>query len=312
MTVDVVVPIYGNWKDTRTCLLALREQDYPHTVFVVDDASPDDTADRVRAEFPEVTLVVHETNRGFATACNSGIAAGTGDIVILVNNDVEAEPGMLAALTAAFDDPALGSATPLLFRPDGSVDGFGICADVTVAGFVRGAGMSEAALGAASLPALLGPYGAVAAYRRTALDQVGLLDEGIFMYGEELDLALRLSLGGWGCVAVTASRGVHLGGATAGRGSARQRQRAGFGRGYLLRAYGILRTRHALRAILTEVIVSGGDLVLNRDFAAIRGRREGWRAGAAATPRAAAVPDLDPSIGFVDSLRMRVADRNPA
>lgn len=312
-SIDVVVPVYGNWHLTEICLERLAAQTIPHRVIVVDDAGPDDTVARLRAGYPHVTVIALEKNLGFAGACNRGIAVGSGSIVVLVNNDVEAEPDLLELLTAPLiEDARVGSACPLLLKPDGRVDAFGICADPTVAGFVRYNGaVPEQIHDAGAAPRLLGPYGAVAAYRRSALDAVGTLDEGIQMYGEELDLALRLSAGGWSTVAVPEARGVHLGGATSGRGSAQQRRRAGFGRGYLLRAYGVMRTKHAARALLTEVIVCAGDLVLSRDFASTTGRLAGWKAGRAAAtrPRPLAIPGIDGSIGFVRSLRLRVGDR---
>jgi N-acetylglucosaminyl-diphospho-decaprenol L-rhamnosyltransferase len=305
-SVDVVVPVYGNWPITKRCLDHLDKQTVAHRVVVVDDAGPDDTVDRLRAGYPDIDLIALPTNSGFAAACNHGIRSGTADIVILVNNDVEAEPRMIELLVDALvADPSLGSAAPLLFRPDGSIDALGLCADVTMAGFVRLAGAPADKVDVAA-PKLLGPYGAVAAYRRSALEDVGLLDEGIFMYGEELDLALRLNAAGWGTIAVPAARGIHLGGATSGRGSATQRRRAGFGRGYLLRAYGVMAGPHALRALVTESIVCAGELVLSRDTAAIAGRIAGWRAGSAAEKRPRRISGVDRSIGFVESMRMRV------
>jgi GT2 family glycosyltransferase len=309
-TVDVIVPVYGKWELTRSCLEHLRRQTVPHTVIVVDDAGPDDTVARLREDYPEVTLVALDRNRGFAGACNAGIRAGSADVVILVNNDVDAEPELVARLAGAFDDDRVGSACPLLLKPDGRVDAYGICADPTMAGFVRfnGATVAEA-LSAHPSTRLLGPYGAVAAYRRSALDEVGLLDEGIVMYGEELDLALRLSAAGWRSVLVPEARGTHLGGATSGRGSAAQRRKAGFGRGYLLRAYGVLRGRYGIRAVVTETIVCAGDLLLSRDLASTAGRLAGWRAGRGSFRRSARVPGIDRRIGFLDSLRLRVGDR---
>ncbi|WP_426519823.1 glycosyltransferase family 2 protein [Diaminobutyricibacter sp. McL0618] len=309
-TVDVIVPVYGNWELTRSCLEHLRRQSAAHNVIVVDDAGPDDTVSRLRDGYPEVTVVALERNLGFAGACNAGIRAGSGEIVILVNNDVDAAPDLVERLAAALGDPSVGSACPLLLKPDGRVDAYGICADPTMAGFVRfnGATVAEA-LAKRPSTRLLGPYGAVAAYRRAALDDVGLLDEGIVMYGEELDLALRLSAGGWRSVLVPEARGVHLGGATSGRGSASQRRKAGFGRGYLLRAYGVLGSRYGIRAVVTEAIVCVGDLVLSRDIASTTGRLAGWRAGRSTFVRPGRVPGVDRGIGFTESLRLRIGDR---
>lgn len=309
--VDVVVPTHGGWPVTASCLAHLAAQTLPHRVVVVDDAGPDDTAERVRTEHPDVELVALARNRGFAGACNAGIATGTAEVVVLVNNDVDADPALLERLVAPFAaDPQLGSAAPLLLRPDGRVDALGLCADPTMAGFLRHAGAAPASV-TRPAPELLGPYGAVAAYRRTALEQVGGLDEGIAMYGEELDLALRLAAAGWTTTAVPDARGVHLGGASVGRGSATQRERAGFGRGYLLRAWRVLRGRHAARALLTEAVVCAGDLALSRDLAATRGRLAGWRAAAGVVRPRGPVPRVDASVGLVASLRLRVADRAP-
>ncbi|WP_166789055.1 glycosyltransferase family 2 protein [Cryobacterium sp. TMT1-21] len=308
LSIDVVVPVYGNWAVTKDCLDHLALQTVEHRLIVVDDAGPDDTVQRLHDEYPHVTVIALNRNSGFAAACNAGIRRGTADLVVLVNNDVNADPAMLERLSEPFrDDARLGSAAPLLFQPNGTIDAVGLCADPTMAGFVRYHGATVDELDS-DAPALLGPYGAVAAYRRAALDEVGILDEDIFMYGEELDLALRLSAAGWGTIAVLDSRGTHLGGATSGRGSSRQRERAGFGRGYLLRAYGVVTGRHGIRAVITEVIVCAGDLVLSHDLASTRGRLSGWRAGRFAAKRSAPVPGIDTSIGFLRSLRLRVGD----
>lgn len=305
--VDVVVPVYGHWSLTEQCLQSLADQSIDHRVIVVDDKSPDDTLARL-AEWPRVHVIALERNSGFAAACNAGLAAVTAPVVVLVNNDVVADPGMLKALAAGFADDAVGSVAPLLTRPDGTVDAFGITADVTMAGFLR-LHADDPADATGDLPRLLGPYGAVAAYRTAAIREVGGLDENIFMYGEELDLALRLSAAGWRPEGATDARGMHFGGATAGRGSAQQRERAGYGRGYLLRAYGVLRSRHALRALLTELIVCLGDAVIAHDLASTRGRLRGWRAGKHAYKRSRDIPDLNHSIGFIRSLRLRVGAR---
>jgi GT2 family glycosyltransferase len=305
--VDLVIPVHGGWEFVRSCIRAALAQSVPAHVIVVDDLSPDDTADQISAEFPDVTLLRNEVNLGFARTCNVGMAAGDGRLVMLVNSDVVLQPDAVAAALGALpDDPAshVGSAATLLLAPDGTVDSYGIVADVTGAGFVRfhGAELSKAD---AEHPPVLGPYGAVAVYRRAALDEVGLFDTNIFMYGEELDLAFRLRAAGWSCVAMPEPSGVHLGGASAGRESARQRRLSGFARGYLLRKYGVLRSRWGLRALLVEAIVTGARLVLRRDAVSLVGRWEGWRSGALAQRVTLPLDAVDSSIDLRLSLRMR-------
>jgi GT2 family glycosyltransferase len=307
-SVAVVIPAYGGWQHTERCLVHLARQTLPHEAIVVDNASPDDTATRIAVAFPHVRLIAMGANVGFARAVNRGVAESAGEIVVALNNDVLLEPDCLAQLVGAFDDPRVGSAAPLLLGTDGTrIDAFGITVDPTLAGFVRLHGEPlELIERSGEAPQLIGAYGAAAAYRRRAFETVGRLDERIFMYGEELDLALRLRSAGWRCAGVPAARGIHLGGATAARGSAWQRSRNGFARGYLLRRYGVLRTHRALRALATEAVVIAGDLAISRDVASLRGRLSGWRA-ARGLPRHP-LPQT-PSISFGESLRMRIASR---
>ncbi len=306
--VDLVIPVYGGWDFVRECLRAATRQSVPARVIVVDDHSPDDTADRVAAEFPGVTMLRNERNLGFARACNVGLSAGTGRLVMLVNSDVvleaDAVERVLAAMPDARDARRVGSGATLLLAPDGTVDSYGIVADVTGAGFVRFHGAALAVADPVD-PPVLGPYGAVAVYVRSALDEVGLFYTNIFMYGEELDLAFRLRAAGWGCIAIEGPLGTHLGGASAGRESARQRRLSGFARGYLLRKYGILRSRRALRALAVEIVVSGARLVLRRDVLSLRGRWEGWRRGADAPYAVLPLDAVDRTIGLRESMRMR-------
>ncbi len=306
--IDVVVPVHGGWAYVSQCLQSLRSQGDGVRVIVVDDKSPDDTADRVAASFPEVTLIRNENNRGFAASCNVGIRAGWAPIVVLLNSDVEAEPEFAASIRGAFADcpDDVGSVSPILLRPDGLVDSFGIVADPSAAGYVRYHGASLDIVDA-SAPAVLGPYGAAAAYRRSALDEVGLLDENIFMYGEELELALRLRAAGWGAIGLARVVGTHLGGASAGKGSRRQRYLSGFGRGYILHAYGILRGRAAAHALATEAVVTVLRLVRFGDVASLRGRWDGWRKARGVTRRRMPQEGIDTGIGTLKALRMRSA-----
>ncbi|MGH2859112.1 MAG: glycosyltransferase family 2 protein, partial [Solirubrobacteraceae bacterium] len=154
--------------------------------------------------------------------------------------------------------------------------------------------------------ALTGPAGAAAAFRRSAWEQAGGLDEQIPAYSEDLDLALRLRAAGWSTALALDAIAVHVGSATFGHRSADQRWRAGYARGHLLRRYRVLRGAAGPRALLTEAIVVGGDLLISRDLAAGRGRIAGWRAAADRPPRPAP-PEaaIDRRIGFVESLRLR-------
>lgn len=256
-SIDVVLPVHGAWEHTDRCLRHLAAQTVPHHVLVADNASPDDTVARIADAFPHVRVIAMGENAGFARAVNHAVKQGTGEIVVVLNNDVDLAPDCLERLASAFDDSRIGSAAPLLLTVDRMhIDAFGIAADPTLAGFVRLHGQPLDAIARTdSLLPLIGPYGAAAAYRRSAFREAGGLDERIFMYGEELDLALRLASAGWRCAGVASARGIHIGGATSGKNSPWQRERGGFARGYTLRRYGVLRTRFALRALARKSVV---------------------------------------------------------
>lgn len=324
-SIDVVVPVCNHYELTSDCLAHLERQTVPHRTIVVDDGSCDGTLERLRSDWPGVTVVALKANHGYTRAVNRGVAAGDGEYVVLLNNDVQLRPDCLEQLVAPLQrDPRVGSVAALMLAPgERTIDSFGVTADATLAGFARMQGRIAAevdmALGEnaatatserlrAPEPVLTGAEGTAGAYRRSAWEQVGGLDETIVAYMEILDLALRLRSAGWLAVAAAEARGVHLGSRTYGKRSARQRRMAGFSRGYLLRRYGVLRGRTWVRALLIEAVVVAGDLALCHDTQALRGRIEGWRAGRGMLrytwpPREA----IDSSITFLGSLKLRRA-----
>jgi N-acetylglucosaminyl-diphospho-decaprenol L-rhamnosyltransferase len=302
----VVIVAYNRYELTESCLRHLQAQTVAHRVILVDNGSSDETRAHVRGGWPHVQVEHFDENHGFPEACNRGVAAGSGEIVVLLNNDVDCHPDFIERLVAPLRDPAVGSVASLMLQPGGeSIDSIGLAADAVLAGFPRLQGL-PAGCADDPEPALTGPAGAAAAYRRVAWEQVGGLDETIFAYMEDFDLALRLRSAGWRAAAAPDAVGVHLGSATNGHRSSWQRLQGGFGRGYMLRRYGLLHGRTAPRALATEAVVVLGDLWISRDTAALRGRLAGWRAG-----RARARLPLPPSecvdsrIGFRDSLRIR-------
>ncbi len=306
-SVDVAIVAYRHWELTRSCLEHLAAQTMAHRVTLCDNGCDEGTAERAAAEFPDVAVVRLERNMPYAVACNRAVANGNAELVVMMNNDVDVRPDFIEGVVAPFAaTPALGSLGTLLLHPgEETIDSAGMVIDSTLSGFTRLRGRPRAEAGA-NRPGVTGPYGAAAAFRRTAWEQVGGLDETIPAYCEDLDLALRLRQAGWPTALALDAVGVHIGGATFGHRSADQRRRAGYGRGYVLRRYRVLRTRAAARALVTEAIVVAGDLVLSHDLAALWGRVAGWRGAASLPPRprppAAA---LDRDLGFLESLRLR-------
>ncbi|MGH3856764.1 MAG: glycosyltransferase, partial [Pseudonocardiaceae bacterium] len=118
---SIVVPVHGKWEYTRACLASIEAHrpSVPFEVLVVDDASPDRTAELVAAS-PGVRLVRTEHNVGFVAACNLGANHSRGAYLLFLNNDTEVRPGALDALVDAADsDDRIGLVGAMLVYPDG-------------------------------------------------------------------------------------------------------------------------------------------------------------------------------------------------
>ncbi len=306
MNADLVIVAFNTRDHVAACLEHLRAATRAgDRVIVVDNASADGTAAMVRERFPEATLVEPGDNLGFGRAVNAGAAAGGNEAIVLVNSDLFVESGFVAAIVAPFEDGAVGMVAGLSLMPGGErVDGFGIELDAGLSAYNR-----LRLRPPDERPGVLaGPSGGAAAYRRTAFETAGGFDEALFAYGEDVDLLLRLRNDGWLAAEAPEARGIHLGGASFGVGSPLQRRLAGFARGFLLRRYGVLRTRAAGRALLIEALVVGWGLARFRTLVPLTARVAGWRA--AGGDRRALPPEaIDPAIGVREAVRRLVGNR---
>jgi GT2 family glycosyltransferase len=308
-SVDVVITTHEGWEFTQRCLEHLGDQTVKHTIIVSDGASTDGTPENIHTHFPNVTLITHANDPGYAAATNHGVAAGGGGVILLLNNDAFCRPDFLEHLVASFDDERVGAVAPLTLRSDErTIDSVGLTLDVTLAPFIRlnGRPIEEAMF---RRPTLVSPGGGADAYRRSAWVEAGGFDERLSFYGADLDLGLRIRSLGWKTVALPEAVAVHLRSATSGHRSRRARESGGWARGFLLRRWSILRSRALVRALVTEALVAVADMALSRDTVALRSRISGWRC-AGALPRRSVPPGaVDPDIGFVESLRLRWAVR---
>jgi GT2 family glycosyltransferase len=307
-SIDVIIVTTKAREMVLSCLEHFQRQTVPHRVYLADNAgNADGTSSAVREWFPDVALLTLERNIGFGKAMNRLAAMGTGEVIVLANDDMDVEPQFLEALTAPLQDRGVGMVAGLTLQPgfEAAVDGFGIEVDPTLLAFNRlRHGKPTDRPGR-----LLGPSGGAAAYRRSAWEAAGGFDPHFFVYSEDQDLALRLRLDGWQAAAAAQARGVHLGGATTGLDSPFQRRHAGFGRGFILRRYGVFRTRHAPRALLIELLTVLNGLLRARTLLPLRARVAGWRA-AGHGPRLSVPTDaVDRTISLRESLRRLRTER---
>jgi GT2 family glycosyltransferase len=253
-------------------------------VVVVDNGSSDGSPAAVRADFPEVTLLELGENLGFGTALNRAVAAHPAEAIVLLNSDVECEPGFCAALVGGLEDGLDMVAGVLLQEREPTlIDSAGVVADRTLMGFDHLHG--EPVPAAASAPAPLGPTGGAALYRRQAWEAVGGFDERIFLYYEDLDLALRIAARGGRCGLAAEARALHAYSPGLGAASGAKYARTGWSRGYMLRRYGVMRDpRLALRTLACEGAICAGQLLRDRTAQGLTGRLRGHR-DAAGLPR---------------------------
>lgn len=224
--VTVLSVNYNQAEVTRALLSSLRAVTYPRTeVVVVDNGSPKPgQAAAIAAGFPEVRVIAHPTNDGFAGGNNVGIRVAQGDYVLLLNNDTEVEPGFLEPLVAAMEaDPSLGLASPKIryhHTPDTiQYAGCGPIDPLTMRGHVTGHNEVDCGQHDTSGITDLG-HGAALLIRRSVLEEVGLLPALYFLYYEEHDFAAHVTRAGWRVAYVAESVVYHKESMTVGKENA--------------------------------------------------------------------------------------------
>ena len=102
--ISIVIPHLNGKQHLDDCLGSLRQQGFTDfEVILADNGSTDGTQEYVQNRYPEVRLLELRENRGFTGACNAGYEASLGEIVILLNNDTETDPGWLQAIVDSFE-----------------------------------------------------------------------------------------------------------------------------------------------------------------------------------------------------------------
>jgi len=215
----VVIP---NWNGARfldTCLSSLRRQTYRgFETVVVDNGSSDGSVELARRAFPEVRVISLPENRGFSAAVNAGIRVSGKELVALLNNDTEVDPGWLEALVrAAGHHPEAGLFSSKLvdFYDRRVLDGAGDA--LRLSGLPYRLGHGERDRGQFDTPGyVFSACGAAALYRRAMLEDVGLFDEDFVSYCEDGDLSFRAQLAGYRCLYVPDAVVYHMGSASTG------------------------------------------------------------------------------------------------
>ena len=228
-----IIIVSWNARDLlKKCLPSVVDTDFDgFEIILADNASEDGSAEWVRENLPSVRIVSHPENWGFARGNNEAVPHARGELIVLLNNDVEVPPGWLIPIVARFDAaPELGAAQPKLhqydFREDfeysGAAGGFldrwgypfarGRIFDV----LERDSGQYDGS------PDIFWASGTCLAVRRSVWDQSGGLEEAFFMHMEEIDLCWRIRRLGHRIECIPGSVVFHIGGGSLAAGSPRK------------------------------------------------------------------------------------------
>jgi len=196
-----------------------------YDVWVVDNGSTDGSVELLNTEFPSVRLIQSAVNLGFARANNLAMTQSQGQTMLLLNSDALVTPGAVQALLqVANTSPRTGIVGACLLNPDGSFQASYTNFPTLWREFLILSGLGRQQYGSwypshdadeANGPQIVDYVeGACLLVRRSALKEVGGMDEGFFMYAEEVDWCYRMQVHGWQVWYQPQAKIIHLGGAS--------------------------------------------------------------------------------------------------
>jgi GT2 family glycosyltransferase len=246
-SISIVIVTWNCKRFLQECLDSLVDyrRDQQTEIIIVDNASADGTPELVRDSYPEVTLIQSNENLGFTKGNNVGIRRASGEYVLLINPDVNVLHGCIDKMLAYMQqNPRIGLLGPRMLGADGKSDRSYMGAPTLWNLFCRALALDALFPKSKLFGGFLMFYfdrnqiaevdilnGWFWMTRREALDQVGLLDENLFMYGDDLDWSKRFRDAGWKVVYFPEAEAVHYGGGTTARAPIRfsvEMQKANF------------------------------------------------------------------------------------
>ncbi|MCD8485110.1 glycosyltransferase family 2 protein [Candidatus Woesebacteria bacterium] len=218
---SLILVSYNSWSWVEKCLASFTNvaewdpdpKKTPLEVILVDNASSDGVLEQVKQKFPWVKTYALGENRGFSAGNNVGIQHASAPFIMLLNTDTEFPPqtNLLSLLDVFAEDPEIGVVTPRVELDSGEIDpsshrGFPTPwnAMMYYSGLAKrfpqrkwAAGYHLSWMDLSTAHEIEACSGAAMIVRRTAMEEVGLLDESYFMYAEDIDWCYRFHLGKW-------------------------------------------------------------------------------------------------------------------
>ncbi|GIP35110.1 glycosyltransferase family 2 protein [Paenibacillus sp. J2TS4] len=214
MDLSIIILNYNTCELTLNALESVYGSNtgFKYEVILIDNASSDSSVERIRGKFPQVRMIENKKNVGFSRANNQGMRIATGKYILLLNSDTIVQPDTFDIMLQFMEEHLeIGASGCKIILPDGSLDkacrrGF----PTPSASFYYAFGISKLfprvprfnqyQLGYLNpdeeypVDCLVGAFMLV---RRQAIEEVGMLDEEFFMYGEDVDWCYRIKQAGW-------------------------------------------------------------------------------------------------------------------
>ena len=233
MDVSIIIVNWNTKKLLKDCLTSIYEQrrDMDFEVIVVDNCSSDGSAEMVRTEFPKVTLIENRENRGFAAANNQAIAIANGRYILLLNSDtIVLDKAIEKTVSFADANPEAAAFGCRVLNPDRTVQTTCFMFPSILNMLLSSTYLYKFFPGnkffgreqmtwwdrndVREVDVVTGCFILV---RSEAIEQVGILDERFFMYGEETDWCYRFKKNGWKIMFTPAGQIIHFGGQSASK-----------------------------------------------------------------------------------------------
>ena len=221
MKISILIPNYNGAHFLRECLNSIKAQSYKDfEVIVVDNASGDNSVDILRKEYPEVKVVLSESNLGFAGANNRGYKEAKGEYILFLNNDTKLDKDCFKFLTekAEANKQKVGVVFAKILRMDQPEIYDAVGSYLTSFGFLYHLGFREVDKGEYdNLKYIFSPKGVCFLVARKVIDKIGLFDDDYFAYFEESDFFWRVWLNNYKIAFVSKALVYHKVGGTCTR-----------------------------------------------------------------------------------------------
>lgn len=199
--ISIITINFNNLQVTCEFLESTKKLTYRNfEIILVDNASKENPTQLITTRFPEVKLLVNDTNLGFAGGNNAGMAIASGDYFLIINNDTEVTENLLERLLEPFKDSAVGVVSPKIkyfYNPD-IIQYAGFTKIHPVTGRNKTIGDKEKDQGQYNTPYYTAyAHGAAMFLKKEVVEKTGMFAEVFFLYYEELDWSARIQQAGF-------------------------------------------------------------------------------------------------------------------